>query len=172
MKRISDLKIGEAALVDIRAICRDPEGKVRISLFYEAIPLEGRPPTGIVFAYLERWLKNEKSFYKLYYPEVMESIKEIPLLEWPDLHQLNAVPVSVIVPLERTKYKSILESLPEFPCRICKFRDQEKNDICTECNRIMRYYMGICIKKYPKIPKRILRETLIKKLGNVKYEFA
>tara|TARA_Y100000034_G_scaffold103692_1_gene129557 strand:+ start:29314 stop:29841 length:528 start_codon:yes stop_codon:yes gene_type:complete len=169
MKRIGNLAPGEAAIIDARAVCRDPNWQIRVSIFYDAYPITPLR-TGITLAYLEKIQRGpNKTVLKLFYPKIA-SMKDIPMWEWPAVHEACACPVAIVNFLEPTLYRSLHEAMPEFPCRICGLREQDKYDICEPCNRILSHYMGICINSYPKIHKMKLREQLVKRLAKVKMD--
>jgi len=167
MKTISQLAIGEGALVDIRAVCRDPSWQVRVCIHYDALPM--RPlPTGVKIAYIERIKRvGNKSILKIFHPKI-ESMKEIPMWDWPAINENSAVPVSIISFLEPTLFRTLYECMPEFPCRICKVRDQEKHDVCGVCNKILSHFLGKMRKEFPSLPIMKLREQLVKRLGKIK----
>ena len=168
MKTISMMPIGEGALVDTRAICRDPNWQVRVCMHYDALPL--RPlPTGIKVAYVERIRRGEKTILKIFHPKI-DSMKDIPMWDWPAVTEMSAMPVAIVNFLEPTEFRTLHECMPEFPCRICKLRDQEKHDVCAQCNRILSYFIGKCSKELPKIPIMKIREQLVVKLGEVKID--
>lgn len=165
-RKISQLRVGEGALIDTRAVCRDPDWHVRVSMLYDALPLAPLPP-GISVAYLEKIKKRaHEPIFKIFYPKI-ENFKEIPMWEWPAIYTSDAVKISIINFLEETVFRSISEAMPEFPCRICKFAEQEKHDVCTECDRILRYFMGKCRKLFPDVHKMKIREQLIKRLSEI-----
>lgn len=168
MRRIGNLKIGEGALVDTRAFCRDPNWQIRASIYYEALPLTPHPQ-GVQVAYIEKIRRGDKSVLKLFYPKI-DSLKEIPMWEWPVIREMAAIPISIVNFLEPTLYRSLYEAMPEHPCAICGVRDQEKYDVCIPCNRILCHFMGKCIKKWPNIQKMKIRNQLVKKLRKIKLD--
>ena len=160
---------GSGALVDTRALCRDPNWQVRVSIYYEALPLAPMP-TGVQLAYIERIKRGpKKTVFKIFYPKIV-SIKDIPMWEWPAIHEMAAVPVAIINFLEPTLYRSLHEAMPEFPCGICGLREQEKYDVCESCNKILCHYMGKCIEYWPKVHKMKLRGQLVRKLRRIKID--
>lgn len=165
MKKISNMILGEGALVDTRSICRDPNWQIRVSTLYDAMPLMPIP-TGIQIAYIEKIRRQDKNIFKIFYPE--RDMKKIPLMEWPSIYEINAVPIAIVNWLDPTPERKLCECLPEFPCRICKLREQEKHDVCIFCNRILCHFMGKSLEKIPNCHKMIVREHLIKKLAKVK----
>ena len=167
MKTISNLAVGEGALVDTRAICRDPNWQIRVCIHYDALPLSPLP-TGVQVAYIERIRRpGNKTVLKIFHPKI-ENMKDIPQWEWPAVHEMSAVPISVVNFLEPSMFRTLHECMPEFPCRICKVRDQEKHDVCAPCNRILSHFIGKCCKQFPKIHIMKIREQLVVRLGKIK----
>lgn len=166
MKRIGALQLGEGALIDARAICRDPGWQIRVCVHYDAMPLLPLP-TGIKLCYIEKIRRGKNTIFKLFYPKI-ESMNQIPMWEWPAVKEMSAEPVAIVSFLEPTNFRSLHESMPEFPCRICSYKEQEKHDVCYGCNKILCHYMGKCLRRWPRISPMKIREQLIQRLRKVK----
>lgn len=165
MKKIKDLNIFESAYVDLNAICRDKDSRVRVSLLYEALPLNP-VPRGFRVAYIERVQRKNKSVLKLFHPRV-KNFSEIPEANWETISFLQAAPVSIVSFLDPNLVNVFYENLPLRPCRLCLLNDAEKHDLCFQCNKIVRFYIGKAKKEFPGATVPTLRKSILRKLRKI-----